>query len=90
MIKKLQRLIEREGTTQAALERKLGLSENRISKWANGKGEPTAAQALRLARHFGLSIESLVDDEIDELSEHARWTAIVAAHFWSDARARRI
>lgn len=38
---------------------------SRISKWLAGQGEPTARQALRLARMFEVPIEWFLDDERD-------------------------
>ena len=65
---KLIRLIERQGTTQGEVETAVDLPQGRISKWSAGQGEPTLGQALRLARLFGVLLESLADDELDELT----------------------
>jgi transcriptional regulator with XRE-family HTH domain len=64
---KLIRLIEQHRTTQGDVETAVGLPQGRISKWSTGQGEPTIGQALNLARWFGVLLESLADDEVDEL-----------------------
>jgi transcriptional regulator with XRE-family HTH domain len=70
---KLIRLIEQRGTTQGEVETAVGLPQGRISKWSAGQGEPSLAQGLHLARWFGVLLESLADDELDELTaEDAR------------------
>ena len=65
--KKLIRLIEQRGTTQGEVETAVDLPQGRISKWSAGQGEPTLGQGLRLARFFGVQLEWLGDDELDEL-----------------------
>jgi transcriptional regulator with XRE-family HTH domain len=65
MIEKIDDLIRQKGLSQAALERSVCLSQNRISKWKDEKGEPTARQALRIARFFNVPVEYLIDDELD-------------------------
>ena len=70
---KLIRLIEQRGTTQGEVETAVDLPQGRISKWSAGQGEPTLGQALRLARWFGVQLEWLADDELDEpTAEDAR------------------
>lgn len=66
MIEKLVKALADRDLTQRAFEAQCGLSENRISKWKDGTGEPTARQALAMARALGLPLEFLVDDSIDE------------------------
>jgi transcriptional regulator with XRE-family HTH domain len=65
MVEKLEAAIRAKGLTQSSFERAAMLSENRISKWKNNQGEPTASQALRMARMLGVSVEYLIDDEVD-------------------------
>jgi transcriptional regulator with XRE-family HTH domain len=70
---KLIRMMEQRGTTQGEVETAVGLPQGRISKWSAGLGEPSLAQGLHLARWFGVLLESLADDELDELTaEDAR------------------
>lgn len=63
MLQKLDLLLKSRGIKQAAFERAAILSENRISKWKNGQGEPSASESLRMARILGVSVEWLIDDE---------------------------
>lgn len=39
------------------------LPPNRVSKWKSGQGEPTARQALRIARVLRVPLEWLADEE---------------------------
>jgi transcriptional regulator with XRE-family HTH domain len=64
-VEKIAWLCDREGTTQARVEEIAHLSAGRISKWLAGQGEPTARQALKIARHFGVPVEWLADDAQD-------------------------
>jgi transcriptional regulator with XRE-family HTH domain len=66
-VKKLIRLIERRGATQGEVEVAVKLPQGRISKWLGGQGEPSLRQGLRLARWFGVPLEWLADDTLDEL-----------------------
>lgn len=51
---------ERAGLKQADLAEELGVSRPLISKWENGKTEPTATQAARWAERTGVPVEWLV------------------------------
>jgi transcriptional regulator with XRE-family HTH domain len=43
----------------------LDLTQNRISEYETGKGEPPLPVLLRYARMVGISTDVLIDDEID-------------------------
>ncbi len=43
----------------------LDLTQNRISEYETGKGEPPLPVLLRYARLAGVCLERLVDDELD-------------------------
>lgn len=66
MIEKIADLIRARGFTQDEVERRCGLAKNRITKWKEGTGEPTARQALLLADLFGVPFRFLVDDGMAE------------------------
>lgn len=66
MVDKLVRRLEQQGYTQAGFELATGLTKNRIAKWKAGQGEPTARQALRMARLLAVPLEWLVDDSVDD------------------------
>ncbi len=55
------------GLSQNELIRELGvdLTQNRISEYETGKGEPPLPVLLRYARVAGLCVEVLIDDELD-------------------------
>ncbi len=63
MLDRLERILAAKGIRQGELERSLGLSENRISKWKSGQGEPTARQAWKIARALGVPLEWLVSED---------------------------
>lgn len=59
---KISWLCRERGLTQKRVGELAALPENRISKWLDGQGEPTARQALRLARVLSVPLEWLADD----------------------------
>lgn len=63
MIEKIDQLLTARNMSQATLEQLVGLSQNRITKWKAGQGEPTARQAYRIAEVFGVSVGWLISDE---------------------------
>ncbi len=82
MLEKILATMKARGVRQDALERMCGLSENRISKWKNNQGEPTAKQLLRIADVLGLPMRYLADDsmdrpdlELDEVQRRILWLA---------------
>jgi transcriptional regulator with XRE-family HTH domain len=46
-------------------ELKVELTQNRISEYETGKGEPPLPVLLRYARVAGVSVDVLIDDELD-------------------------
>lgn len=64
---KLLQIREALGLSQNELIRRLGveLSQNRISDYERGKGEPPLPLLLSYARLAGVCLERLVDDELD-------------------------
>lgn len=81
MVQKLDSLLKVRGIKQAAFERSVMLSENRISKWKNGQGEPSATEALRMARSLQVPVEWLIDDAQGEPAptEFGEWERSVIA-----------
>lgn len=55
------------GLSQNELIRELGvdLTQSRISEYETGKGEPALPVLLLYARMAGVSVEVLIDDELD-------------------------
>jgi transcriptional regulator with XRE-family HTH domain len=66
MVAKIQHLLRDRGLHQAEFEPLAGLPKGRVSKWAGGQGEPTARQALRMARLLNVPLDYLADDDLDE------------------------
>lgn len=69
MLEKIEKHLASKGIRQGELAAMVGVLPARISKWKSGEGEPTARQALRIARALDLPLEYLVDDDADELPE---------------------
>jgi transcriptional regulator with XRE-family HTH domain len=59
---RIEKVLSKRHLSQAELEQLAGLAKGRVSKWASGQGEPTARQALRIARVLGVPVEWLADD----------------------------
>jgi DNA-binding XRE family transcriptional regulator len=62
---KLIRLRRREGLSQEALAEVLGVSRQAVSRWEQGTALPDGAKLLPCARHFGVSVDWLLDDAQD-------------------------
>ncbi|HEY9284802.1 MAG TPA: helix-turn-helix transcriptional regulator [Pyrinomonadaceae bacterium] len=67
LAEKLVRLRTALGLSQNDLIRELGvdLTQNRISEYETGKGEPPLPVLLRYARVAGVCVETLIDDDLD-------------------------
>ena len=65
MVEKIVALARLRGFDQGDVERSIDLPRGRISKWLSGQGEPTARQVLKVARLLDVSVESLIDDELE-------------------------
>ena len=64
MIENIVKALEIRGLKQKELEVMAGLSANRISKWKDDIGEPTARQAHRIAVALNVPIGWLCDDSL--------------------------
>ena len=62
---KLIRLRRREGLSQEVLAEVLGVSRQAVSRWEQGTALPDGAKLLPCARHFGVSVDWLLDDAQD-------------------------
>ena len=67
LAEKLLQIRVRLGLSQNELIRKLGveLTQNRVSDYELGKGEPPLPLILRYARLAGISTDVLIDDELE-------------------------
>lgn len=61
-MKKLRELREEYCETQREVAELLGLTENAISKYEDGSREPSLRNLKKLARHFNISVDELIDD----------------------------
>jgi len=60
---KISKLRKRAGYSQEAFSEKLGISRQAVSKWENGTAMPTSENMQQIARLFGVSMSSLLDDD---------------------------
>ena len=65
---KLYNLRRKQGLSQEGLAEKLDCSRQVISKWENGTTTPDAEMLQKYSELFGVSIDYLVKDDIDEPS----------------------
>jgi transcriptional regulator with XRE-family HTH domain len=67
LAQKLVQLRAQLGLSQNELirELKVDLTQNRISDYEMGKGEPSLPVLLKYARLAGVCVERLIDDELD-------------------------
>ena len=63
--KKLKRIRVRERYTQEALARELGVSQNAVYNWENGKREPSIDMLNKIAEVLETSVAILVDNKIE-------------------------
>lgn len=64
---KLSKLIAESRLDQNEIGRQLGIKSGRMSNLATGKGRPTGPQLLAFARFFGVPMEWLADDSMEEI-----------------------
>ena len=62
---KLIRLRKREGLSQEGLAEILGVSRQAVSHWEQGTTLPDGGKLLPCARHFGVTVDWLLDEEQD-------------------------
>lgn len=63
---KLYNLRRKQGLSQETLAEKLNCSRQVISKWENGTTSPDAEMLLKYSELFGVSIDYLVKEDIEE------------------------
>lgn len=63
MIEKLSKILSEKGITQQAFEAQAALPKNRISKWKDDQGEPSARQALRISQLLDVDVAWLISDD---------------------------
>lgn len=61
MVEKIKQLCEKEGTTIKSLEKMLALGNGSIRRW--DAQIPSVDKVLKVARHFGVSVEYLQSEQ---------------------------
>lgn len=69
MVKNLKKLRTETGTSQAQLAAVLGLSQQSINKYENHNIEPDIATLVRMADHFGTTVDYLVGRSVEPATE---------------------
>lgn len=54
------------GWSQELLARKMDVSRQTVMNWEDGKSIPTADKAIRLAKIFGVTVEELMEEKIEQ------------------------
>jgi transcriptional regulator with XRE-family HTH domain len=73
---KLEKLIAHSGMKAAEVARRSGIPPQRFTDWkADRKRRPTADQALHLARALNVSVDYLLDSELDDPPDPVLTTA---------------
>lgn len=67
MHEKVELLLKITGSNKTQLAKAIGVQPGRISELKDCKWNPSAIQALRMARALGVSLDFLVDDEQEEI-----------------------
>lgn len=57
---RLKELLEQRDEKQVDLARRYGWSQMAVSHWINGKREPDIETIIRLADHFGVTVDYLI------------------------------
>ena len=61
-MQRLRQYMERKKVSQAALGKRVGVSQPTVWSWLSGQSFPSAKSLKRLSRETGLSIDALLDD----------------------------
>lgn len=62
---KILLLRKQRGLSQEALAEQLGVSRQAVSRWETGSALPDAGNLLQLSRLFGVTADSLLNDDCD-------------------------
>ena len=60
---KLNFLIEQSGLTQAEFAEKVGISQSAVNNYITDKREPKISVAKKIADYFGVSVDSMIQDD---------------------------
>ena len=62
MYKRYEALLEKTGETSYQVSKATGIGENTLSQWKSGRSNPKVDKLMKLAEHFGVSIEYFLED----------------------------
>lgn len=62
-------LRKQQKLSQAELGSLLGLSRSNIASYENGNAEPNATKLARIARHFNMNLNQLIEADLEQLPE---------------------
>jgi transcriptional regulator with XRE-family HTH domain len=82
----IRRLRQAQGMKQETLANKLGVSKQSVSNWENGNIMPSIELLVRLADHFGVSTDYLLDRDERVLLDVTGLTEQQFAHLQQLAR----
>lgn len=68
------------GETQEELGEELGVEKNTVSNYENGKREPNKDMLSKMAKHYSVSVEELVNSDLTEIGE----ITVDANAFWKN------
>ena len=68
---RFRNLMDESGLTQMAAAKMFGVSQGAIFDYREGRSEPKSWPLLRMAKHFGVSVEWLMTGEADEKENSA-------------------
>ena len=60
IVKRLRELMEEKNLNQVKLAEKVGIKQNTISAWLNGKKEPSISSLWLLADYFNVEIDYII------------------------------
>lgn len=63
---KIKEYLHEHKIKQFTLAKETNISQSNISKWCADMGSPSSAAVLQLAKYMNVSVEYLLDDEIDD------------------------
>ena len=67
--KKLALLRKQQGLSQADVSERLDISRQAVSRWESGIATPSTENLQLLSKIYGVSLEYLLDDNLDEIEK---------------------
>lgn len=81
-VRQIEQTMEATGTTQAALARKLGISEGRVSQVLNNPGNLTLRKIIEYSRALGRKVSLVTCDDNDPANRNGPISAEVFTACW--------